>query len=62
MFVTTVSQRAISNMVNLFPKFIIVPFNLKKTGETYSTHFEIKFKVVLGILSVRHDFLKIRNI
>ena len=35
---------------SLFPKLIIVPFNLKKTlNETYSTHFEAEYTVVLDI-------------
>ena len=34
----------------------------KAISDTYSTHFEIKFKVLTEIFSERHDFLKIRNI
>ena len=35
---------------SLFPQLIIVPFNLKKTlNETYSTHFEAEYTVVLDI-------------
>ena len=56
------SFTVIWNTVNLFPKFIIVPTSYKTIIKTYSTHFEIKFRVKLDIFSVRHNFLKISNI
>ena len=64
--VSTVSQTIIWNRVNLFPQFFIFSLKLMRhnetTNETYWNHFEIKFKVLLDIFSLRHDSLKIRNI
>ena len=57
------SFTVIWNAVNLFPiNSLLFLATYKTISETYSIHFEIKFRVKLDIFLLRHNFLKTRNI
>ena len=57
--VTAVSlKQFFEKTVNLFPISFLIPVFL---NETYSTHFETKYKFLLDIFEVRCHFLKVRQ-
>ena len=57
--VTAVSlKQFFEKTVNLFPISFLIPVFL---NETYSTHFETKYKFMLDIFEVRCHFLKVRQ-